>query len=337
MERPLVACLLVVTAGMAGCAAPDDAGPASCLDPPDHGAVLSAASDTVNLSVHPRRVVTIAVEGTFEGAPASVEISRDLPNRTAWVRGTVAGASIDARAVGEHWSIDDGVEDLLGHGRDVHPDGAAANLLLRYLPGGPSAPDVGPPFLVEVPADGYAATCEERDGTEVVRFDHEAEGQRAVLVAERAPPHRILSDRVVDEDRDHDVERTYRYEAPSAPVDESLPRVPFTIRREEVEPTMRKDDGGTTSKHRVLPWTQWAPFDTTEALTRDRDGVRDRAQLRNGEIELDGGTLVFEDRDGNGVLNPGDVYGWDLDQGVQGRFHDQWSDELVEECPPGLC
>lgn len=337
MKRPVVACLLVVTAGLTGCAAPDDGGPGSCLDPATHEAVFSAASDFVNLSEHPDRVVTIAVEGRFEGASSSVEISRDLPNGTAWIRGTVAGSSIDARAVGEHWSIDDEVEGLLGYGRDLHPDGAAANLLLRYLPGGPSVADVGPSFAVELSADQHAATCEERDGTEVVRFAYEADGRRSVLVAERAPPHRLLSDRVVDEDQDHDVERTYRYEASSAPVDDALPRVPFTIRYEEIEPAMRQDDGGVTYKHGIVPWTQSAPFNSTEALTRDDSGVRDRAQLREGTIELDGGTLVFEDRDGNGMLDPGDTYSWDLDQGVQGLFHDQWSGEHVEQCRPGLC
>lgn len=335
--RPLAVCLLVVAAGLAGCAAPDDPGTRACLTPDEHAAIFPAAAGSVNVSTPPDRVVTIGVEGTFEGVEASLEVSLDPMNRTAWIRGTVGGSPIDARAVGEHWSIDDQVEGTVGYGRDLDPDGAAANLALRYQVGGRTAPEIGPDFVLDLSADDYDATCEERDGAEIVRFVHEDDGRRDVLVAERQPPHRLLSDRVVDESEDHDLERTYRYEASSAPVDEGLPRTPFTVRVEMLEPVRRDDNGTLHYTAQVIRWTQWAPFDSTDVVTRDRDGVRDRVPLSEGRIELDGGTLVYEDRDGNGMINPGDVYSWDLDRGVQGLFHDRWSGEPVEECRPPGC
>lgn len=322
--------MTLLAGALAGCASLEDrGGPASCLPPSEHERVFEAARGFVNVSEHPDRVVTIDFSGAFEGREVSMTMIRDLPNRTFLVDGTVGADRVDVRARDRFWSVDDEVEEERGFGRDLDPEGAASNLAPRYKPGARHTPDSGPGFVGDLSASDYSASCGTRDGEEVVTFVHAEGGRRDELVAAREPPHRLLADRTADADTDHDLERTYRYESAEVSVDRSLPRVAFTVHFVELDSDRSADSISWTRE--PVGRTEWAAFGSTEAVTRDQSGVRDRAPLRNGTIELDGGTLTYEDRDGNEMISPGDVYRWETDRGVVGLFWDEWSGAFARE------
>lgn len=296
-----------------------------------HTSAFSESRDYINWT-GPERVVTNQLEGKQSGDIWDATLSLDISNKTYLLQGDQGDFAQDTRAKGQFWSRhnqpDDG-EEFKGYGRDFNPEGAADTMLKQLISGTENATNSGPQFLNDLGADDFNATCTTRDGRDAIKYTYEdSEGREAVAYVEENPPHRFLYELEKDPALDHNLRRTYSYKPIPVSVDKSHPKAPPSIYYKELE-SRQTDDGGSLLKGQVVERTQWAKFSDTEAVVHNGYSIIDRAQLRSGTIQLDGGTLTYEDNDNNQMISPGDVFTWDVDSGLNGGFFDQWSQKVA--------
>lgn len=303
--RPLaMAAVLALLMPLAGCTEEP------CID----GATATAIFDQARARLDDpfSRPVTARLEGTLDDTPLALTIIADLQDLRLSMQGTVGTSPVDVRLDGAWVSMRIGEAGF--RARDHAPGSEAERLLERYTDHFP---------YTDAPAQEHSIRCTTRDGQAVVQYVLEDGNRRDALMAERAPPHRLVAAQHIAPDDAYTLEL-----APGGvpvPVDEGMPRRPASLVLEQVD--YQEDPDAYAFRWTVAEAT-WTPADEIAVAVLDANGtLHARIPLTNASTGP--ARHVFQDLAPTGLVTPGDVLSVAVARGFEVSLYDTWADAYV--------